>query len=132
MAVELNESERRVLSYCSRGVSRDMAVDRIAEFFGMKSMEVQEILKKLKFQGLIIESKGIAGVTVIITSPLKVKQSMLDQKVVDMLAQKERGAKAGGFKRKTFDPNTGAVVESSKSSKPVEKTNNNLGFDLED
>lgn len=127
--VQLTDTERRVLSYCSRGVNKASAEEKIGEFFLMKPMDVRPVLEKLKRQGLVIEAKGPAGIAVYQASPLKVRSALLDQRVVQQLAEMERGTKAGGFKRKTFDPDTGIVVDEPKA--PA-KRSSDLGFDLND
>ncbi len=125
---QFSDMERRVLSYISRGVSRDTAVQKIATFFGIKAAEVQPVVDKLRRGNFVIESKGISGVVVYTTSPLKVKQAMLDQGVIEQLKASEGGAKAGGFKKKTFDIHTGAVAaeDGKKAKRSVD-----LGFDVE-
>ena len=133
--VTLSEVERRVLSYCSRGVNKAAAEEKIGEFFGMRPMDVKPILEKLKRQGLVIEAKGPAGIAVYQTSPLKVRSSMLDQRVVVQMAEMERGTKAGGFKKKTFDPDTGIVTDEAQPKPKVReapKKSSDLGFDLND
>lgn len=130
----LTDVERRVLSYCSRGVGKASAEEKIGEFFQMGYLEVRPVLEKLKRQGLVIEAKGIAGIVVYQTSPIKVRSRMLDQQVVQQLTEMERGARAGGFKRKTFDPDTGAVgvqPAAQRKQQPAEPKGD-LGFDLND
>jgi hypothetical protein len=131
--VQLSEDERKVLSYCARGASTKTAEERISTFFQMPPLTVRAVLNKLRQQGLVIESKGVAGISVYQTSPIKVRSSMIDQRVVEQLVEMERGAKAGGFKKKTFDPETGAVTEERPAAKPkpAAKKGVDLGFDIE-
>lgn len=121
--VSITDFERKVLSYCSRGVSKDTAEAKIALFFGVKATDVRPAIDKLKRSGLIIESTGV-GVPVLTTSPLKVRSSMLDNQVIEQLTTNERSPKAAGYRKKTFDVNTGSL------DKPVKKEID-LGFDLE-
>jgi len=127
MDFQLTDLDRKVLSYCSRGISKDGANEKIATFFNAKSVDVGESLKKLKDHGFIIENKA-TGVTVLTTSPLKVKQSMLDQHVVETLSEKERGTKAAGFKKTSFNVDTGEIVDLTKKKEPKKK--GDLGFDV--
>ena len=126
MEFQLTELDRKVLSYCSRGISKDGADEKISGFFNVKARDVGESLRKLKDHGFIIENKA-TGVTVLTTSPLKVKQSMLDEHVVETLAEKERGTKASGFKRTSFNVDTGEIEDLSKK-KPKKK--GDFGFDV--
>lgn len=121
---DFSDEERKVLSYLSRGASKDAATSKIAAFFGMKTMDAQVVIDRLRKQGYVIESKGVSGVVVYTTSPLKVKRAMLDERIVQQLTDLERGTSASGFKKKTFDANTGAVVEEKK------RKESDLGFDI--
>jgi hypothetical protein len=134
--VELTDDERKVLSYISRGVSKDTAAEKIGKFFSMSHNDVLGAISSLRKKNLVIESKGVAsGVVVYATSPITVKSSMLDQQVVDMLKEGERGVRASGFKRKTFttDPDTGEVLDEHKAKqREGRKGAADLGFDLEE
>jgi hypothetical protein len=127
---DITEQERKVLSYVSRGVNKNAAAEKIAEFFSMRAIDVNPVIEKLKRQGLVIESKSVSGVTVYMTSPLKVKSNMIDASVVEQLKAAEHGARASGFKKHTFDPNTGAVVTNHAPVKEPKKKAD-LGFDIE-
>jgi hypothetical protein len=126
----LTDAERKVLSYCYRGTNKSTAEEHIATFFAMQPMDVRATIDKLRRQGLLIESKGIAGVSVYQASPIKVRAAMIDQRVVEQLKEMERGGKAAGFKKRTFDPDTGIVSDVSKP-KPAAKKTADLGFDVE-
>jgi hypothetical protein len=127
MEFQLTELDKKVLSYCSRGISRDGAAEKIAKYFDVKNADVSDSIKRLKNHGFIIENKA-TGVTVLTTSPLKVKSSMLDKKIVENLADKERSAKASGFKKHTFNVDTGEIEEAGKKKEKKKETD--LGFDV--
>ena len=131
MAEQFTEQEKNILSYISRGISKQSAAEKIALFFNMKTFDVNPVIEKLKRGGFVIESKGVAGVTVYMTSPLKVKPAMLDERIIERLKEAEQGGKAAGFKRKTFttDVDTGEIVEATKKKKIVKKQAD-LGFDV--
>lgn len=134
--VQLSDSEKKVLSYVSRGVSKDSATEKITKFFNFTTNDVLGALATLKRQGLIIESRGISGVTVYTTSPLKVKQAMLDPQVIALLKEAEQGGRASGFKRKAYttDPDTGEVMDEDMARQKVKakKAVPDLGFDIEE
>lgn len=134
--VQLSDIERKVLSYIHRGVSKDTAIEKISAFFTMTTNDVMGAIGTLKRQGLVIESKGISGVTVLTTSPLKVKQAMLDQQVITLLKEAEQGGRASGFKRKAYvaDPDTGEVMDetTAKRKEREKKAVPDLGFDIEE
>jgi len=134
--VTLSDTEKKVLSYISRGVSKDLASEKITKFFGFTTNDVLGAIGTLKRQGLIIESRGISGVTVYTTSPLKVKQAMLDHQVIALLKEAEQGGRAAGFKRKAYvaDPDTGEVMDedSAKRKQAAKKAVPDLGFELEE
>ncbi len=126
---ELTDLEKKVLSYCSRGVSKTTAVEKMSEFFGVKTGDIMGALDKLRRHGLVIESRSVAGVTVYMNSPLKVKSAMIDQRIVETLKEMEQGGKAVGFKKHTFtaDPDTGEIKPAGQKKKPKES---DLGFDI--
>jgi DNA-binding MarR family transcriptional regulator len=124
---EFSNDERRVLSYLSRGASKDTAVRKIATFFKIDPGSVQSIIDKLRRDNFVIESRSISGVVVYTTSPLKVKQAMLDPLIIAQLTEMERGTRASGFKKQAFDANTGAVVAEDSRKK---KKESDLGFDI--
>jgi hypothetical protein len=135
--VALSDTERKVLSYVSRGVSKDTAVSKISTFFSLTTNDALGAINSLRKQGLVIESKGISGVTVYTTSPLKVKQAMLDQQVLTLLKEAEQGGRASGFKRKTYttDVETGEVMDEERAKRKIhsgaqKKSRADLGFDL--
>jgi hypothetical protein len=133
--VQLTETERKVLSYIHRGVSKDTAVQKIGTFFTMTPNDVMGAINSLRKQNLVIESRGVgAGVVVYTTSPLKVKSSMLDPHVIELLKEAEQGGRASGFKRKAYttDPDTGEVMDETvaKRKESAKKAVPDLGFDL--
>lgn len=139
--IELSMTERKVLSYLSRGASRDSAAAKIASFFNITANDALGAIASLRKQNLVIESKNVgSGVIVLATNPLKVKSSMLDQEVVEALRNGEMSAKASGFKRKAFttDPNTGEIRDANAAPKaPKNETKNqkkgaDLGFDIDE
>jgi hypothetical protein len=129
---ELTETDKKILSYCSRGASKQTAVEKMSEFFSMKTGDVMATLDKLRRLGLVIESRSVAGVTVYMTSPLKVKSAMIDQRVITALKELEQGGKAAGFKKHTFSTNveTGEIV-SGEARHSQKKSGPDLGFDIE-
>jgi hypothetical protein len=127
MPDQLTDDERKILSYCYRGVNKLNAEEKIGAFFGMKPFDVRTIVEKLRRQGLIVESKGVAGVNAYQASPIKVRSAMIDERIVEQLKAAEQGGKAGGFKRHTFDPDTGALTTGEKK---IEKKPADLGFDI--
>lgn len=128
MDFQLTEVDKKVLSFVSRGVNKAAAIEKISEFFQLKQPIVQETIARLKMHGLIIESQRVAGVSVYMTSPLKVKSTMIDQQVVDQLAKIEKGTKASGFKHHTFNVDTGEIEDAGK--KKEKKKDSGLGFDI--
>ena len=134
--VTLSDIEKKVLSYLSRGASKDTAIEKISKFFGFTTNDVTGAINSLKRQGLVIESRGITNVIVYTTSPLKVKQSMIDQQVIALLKEAEQGGRASGFKRKAYttNPDTGEVMDEDTAKRKVQakKATPDLGFEIEE
>lgn len=123
----LTDTEQKVLSYCSRGTPTQTAIERISGFFGMSQAEVSDALRKLRGRGLVIETR-IASVTAYTTNPLKVKRAMINEAIVEQVAAKERGAKAGGFKRVSFANPEPKPIQTKPAKKESRGT---FDFDVE-